>query len=153
MIVTSVNSKENKLYENMSPDMAKAFEIIRQVSASIPADGKYEVDGTNLYYMVQSYDAKSPLEAKFESHREYIDVQVVLCGEEVIRFESAGKIPPCTEYRPDVEHYNMNKDFDSVRLGAGEIAIIFTDELHAPGIRAEGADAAVRKLVIKIKAN
>ena len=153
MIITTVNNKENKLYEAMSPKFAKAFEIVRQVMDNPPEIGKYEVEGKKLYYMVQAYDAKSPLDARFEAHREYIDVQVVLSGEETIRFESEGKLQACTEYTYDNEFFNMNKDFDSVRLCRGEIAIIFANELHAPGIRAEGADSAVRKLVIKIKAD
>ena len=117
MIITNINSKENSLFEAMSPKFAKAFEIVRQVLDNPPEIGKYEVEGKDLYYMIQAYDAKSPLDARFESHREYIDVQAVLEGEETIRFESAGKLPPCTEYT-----------FDN-------------------------ADAAVRKLVIKIKAD
>ena len=51
--------------------------------------------------MIQSYDAKSPFDAQFESHRDYIDIQVVLDGEEIIRFESAEKLSLSKEYTPD----------------------------------------------------
>ena len=153
MIVTTIENKENKLYEGMNERFAEAFRIAKSVLTDTPEDGRHDVSGDELYYMIQSYDTKSPFEAKFESHREYIDVQMVISGEEVIRFESTGKLPPCEEYTFDYELYNMNKDFDSVRLCRGELAIIFPGELHAPCICSEGADRAVRKLVIKIKAD
>ncbi len=150
MIITYLGAAENALYEKTNANFAKVFEIAQEVLHNTPEDGRYDVDD-DVYYMIQSYKAKSPFDAKFESHREYIDVQMVISGEEIIRFDRADKLSLCQEYKPDCEKYSMNKDYDSVRLCAGEMAIIFTGEPHAPGIKADGAPEDVRKLVVKIR--
>ena len=152
MIVTSINSPELDLYAGLNKYFPKAFDVIRKILANTPEDGKYVVDGDECYYMVQSYETKSPFDASFESHRQYIDIQVVISGEEIIRFESIDKLSLSKEYTPDCEKFNMNKDYDSVRLCRGDISIIYPNEPHAPGIRAEGTDTHVRKLVVKIRA-
>ena len=151
MIITYLGCAENKLYEKINDKFEKMFELAKNVMRNTPEDGRYDVD-EDMYYLIQSYKAKSPFDAKFESHREYIDVQMVISGEEIIRFDSAEKLSLCQEYKPDCEKYSMNKDYDSVRLCAGELAIIFTGEPHAPGIKADGAPEDVKKLVVKIRA-
>lgn len=151
MIITYLGAPENALYEKLNANLAKAFDIAQAVLRNTPEDGRYDVDD-DVYYMIQSYKAKSPFDAKFEAHREYIDIQMVISGEEIIRFDRASKLSLCKEYTPDCELYSMNKDYDSVRLVAGELAIIFTGEPHAPGIKADGAPEDVRKLVVKIRA-
>ena len=151
MIVTSVKSPELELYSELNEYFPKAFDVIRSVLANTPADGKYEIDGNDCYYMVQSYQTKSPFEVSFESHREYIDIQVVISGEEIIRFESIDKLSLSKQYAPDCERFAMNKDYDSVRLCRGDISIIFPNEPHAPAIRADGSGPDVRKLVVKIR--
>lgn len=152
MIVANLKSPELALYAGLNKYFGEAFDIAKKACANIPQNGKYEVDGDACYYMIQSYDAKSPFDAQFESHRDYIDIQVVLDGEEIIRFESAEKLSLSKEYTPDCELFAMNKDYDSVRLCKGDMTIIFPGEPHAPGVFAEGTDGHVRKLVVKIRA-
>ena len=101
--------------------------------------------------MIQLYDAKLPEEAKFESHREYIDIQVILKGEEIIRMESLDKLTRATDYTPDFELFEMNAEYDSIRLCQGDLVIIYPNEAHAPCIRAEGSDGKVCKMVVKIR--
>lgn len=151
MIVTSINSPDCKLYEGINKYFADAFALARKVIENIPEDGKYFVDGNDYFYMIQSYEAKDPAVATYESHREYVDIQIVLRGEEEIRLDAMSELSCCKEYAPDCERFSMNDAYDSIRLRAGELAIIFPNEPHAPGLKVEGADASVRKLVVKIR--
>ena len=153
MIVTNLKSSELELYSGLNKYFSDSFEAARKAIANVPALGRYDIDGDNCYYMIQEYDAKSPFDAQFESHREYIDIQVVLRGEEIIRFESTDKLALAKEYSPDYELFAMNKDYDSVRLRCGELVVIYPNEAHAPGIRAEGTDGKVVKMVVKIRNN
>ena len=48
-------------------------------------EGKYEVDGDNIFIKVLSYDTKADLaECRTEAHNAYIDIQVTLAGVEGI---------------------------------------------------------------------
>jgi YhcH/YjgK/YiaL family protein len=151
MIVTNLKSPEIGLYTKLNKYFDAAFEAAQKVMVNTPEPGRYDIDGDNCYYMVQRYDAKSPFESQFESHRDYIDIQIMIKGEEIIRFEDMRKLSLSKEYTPDYELFTMNKDYDSVRLTDGELVIIFPGEPHAPGIRAEGTDGKVCKMVVKIR--
>ncbi len=152
MVVTNINSPELGLYEKLNENFAKAFEIVKAAVQNVPEVGKYEVDGKNVYYMSQEYLTKTPGEAKFEAHKKYIDIQVVLDGEEIIRFDAPEKLSVTQEYDEvkDCMLFAMNREFDSVRLGKGDMTIIFPGEPHAPGIGTAAEPAGVKKLVIKI---
>ena len=152
MVVTNINSPELGLYEKLNENFAKAFEIVKAAVQNVPEVGKYEVDGKNVYYMSQEYLTKAPGEAQFEAHKKYIDIQVVLDGEEIIRFDAPEKLSVTKEYDEvkDCMLFAMNREFDSVRLGKGDMTIIFPEEPHAPGIAADGTPARVRKAVVKV---
>lgn len=151
MIITNLESRELEAYSGLNGYFKQAFDAAKQAMTNTPEVGKYEIDGSNCYYMIQKYTAKAPSESKFESHRDYIDIQIVISGEEIIRFETAEKLNVTKEYTPDCELFGMNGDYDTVRLCAGELAVIYPGEPHAPGISAEGTGSEVVKMVVKIR--
>ena len=152
MVVTNIKSPEIQLYEKLNEKFPKAFEIVKNVLESSCELGRYEVEGSEFYYMVQSYNTKAPGEAQFEAHKRYIDIQVMLEGEEIIRFESPNKLSVTKEYDADADYqlFAMSREFDSVRLAKGDMTIIFPGEPHAPAIGTAAQPEKVRKLVIKI---
>ena len=152
MVITKINSPEIGLYEKLDKNFAKGFEAIRSYMKHFPETGRYEIDGDRVYCSVQTYNTKLPGEAQFEAHRKYIDIQVVIEGEEIIRFESPEKLSTTKEYNEaaDCELFAMTKEFDSIRLAKGEIAIIFPGEAHAPCITTSATPTNVKKVVVKV---
>lgn len=152
MVITNLNSPELKLYEKLDKNFSKAFEVLRDYMKNFPEAGKYYVDGEKVYCSVQCYKTKLPAESKFEAHKKYIDIQAVIEGSEIIRFESAEKLSHVQQYdeQSDCELYAMSKEFDSVRLTAGELAIIFPGEPHSPCITTSTVPTDVKKVVVKV---
>ena len=75
--------EQSSTYEAISPRLVKAFNFLRQMSDQFPL-GRHEIDGDDVYAMVQSF-ATTPVETrKYEAHRQYIDVQYLITGREVI---------------------------------------------------------------------
>ncbi len=151
MVVSNLKSPQLELYEKLNKYFPAAFEAAKKVMLYTPEAGRYDIDGDECFYTIQCYDAKSPFDAQFEAHREYIDIQIMIKGEEIIRFDDTSKLSLAKEYVPDYEMFTMNKDYDSVRLCPGELVIIYPNEAHAPCIRAEGTDGKVCKMVVKIR--
>lgn len=155
MIVTSINSPELAKYAKTHSRFAEAFaEIKKYVTESLP-DGKRVVDlGDELYANVFTYETKLESDSCFEAHKKYIDIQVVLDGEEIIGFESADKLTSTTEYDSEKDYvlYSLNGEYDKIRICKGEMAIIFPEEPHAPGITAADGPTTVRKMVVKVLA-
>ncbi|HEY2574566.1 MAG TPA: YhcH/YjgK/YiaL family protein, partial [Verrucomicrobiaceae bacterium] len=70
-------------YESLSPRFARAFDFLRTVDGT-QSLGRHEIDGDQVFALVQSYATKPVEEALFEAHRKYIDVQFLFSGRETI---------------------------------------------------------------------
>ena len=153
MIVTTLNSPELELYASLNKNFAKVFEIAKKAMKEPPAVGKYAIDGDDAFFMIQEYDTKDPTAARYETHKNYIDVQIILSGEEEIRFETLDKLSVQTDYNPekDIAFWNMTDEYDSVRLIGGELSIIYPDEPHAPSLSTQNGRSHVIKLIAKVR--
>lgn len=136
------------LYKSLHTRFDKAFEYIRETDFSLLVDGKYEIEGENIFALVQEYNTKDAKDAKPEAHKKYIDIQYVHVGAELIG------IAPLTdqnivksEPQKDITFYESETSF--VKLEAGMFAIFFPSDLHMPGIL-ETQPANVKKIVMKV---
>ena len=67
------------MYCQKGDALYKAIVYARDFDRSLP-DGEHEVEGRNIFAKVASYETSLAEERKFESHRYYVDVQVILEG-------------------------------------------------------------------------
>jgi len=70
-------------YESLHPRFAKAFAFLRAMTGS-EAPGRHEIEGDDLFALIQQVTTKPLNEALFEAHRQYIDVQYVQHGRKTI---------------------------------------------------------------------
>lgn len=152
MIATNINDVMVESYSKVHPRFEVAFEALKKFAFGNYEVGKYEVDGKNVFVMVQEYETKPAAEKKFEIHKDYIDIQYIISGEELMGYESLDKLTPMNEYKPDVQHFFMNEEYDKITVRAGELVIFFPNEPHAPGAAVNDNPSAVRKIVVKILA-
>ena len=152
MIVTNINSPELKKYATLHPAFNEAFAQMKKILSDGAEDGRIVVDGDRLFINVQSYQSKTENNCAFEAHKRYIDIQLILEGEEIIGFESADELEVTKEYDPDGDYmlFALNGRYDKVRVKAGEFAIIFPEEPHAPAIAADDRPMPIRKAVVKV---
>jgi YhcH/YjgK/YiaL family protein len=112
-----------------------------------------EIDGDRVFALVQSYQTVAAGDPVLcEAHRKYIDVQYVAAGEEVIGWASTGRLTITADYDQAKEAWFGTlppADTTFVRLAAGELAVLYPTDGHAPRLAA-GAPAAVKKIVVKV---
>lgn len=111
--------------------------------------GKYELDGDNIYYMVQQYDT-NPDKTVAEAHKKYIDIQYIVKGEEIIAvapIQAEKKLVDAKEEK-DVWHYEC--ETQPVVLKDGDFMVLYPSDLHLPG-KAVTEPSEVLKVVIKVK--
>lgn len=154
MIVSNINSKELRSYASLHPQFAKAFEEMKRILAEGAEDGKIVLEGDKLFINVQSYTSKPESDCGFEAHKKYIDIQLILEGEEIIGYESEDKLSFTKEYDASADYmlYALNGEYDKIRLTRGDFVILFTEEPHAPAI-AVNTPTPVRKAVVKVLSN
>jgi YhcH/YjgK/YiaL family protein len=103
------------------------------------------------FALEQVYLSKLRPEAFFESHRQYIDVQVIVEGEEFIEVADIAKLSLKEDRTPakDVIIYHMSDNASVLRLGAGDASVLFPVDGHMPTV-AIGQPSLVRKIVVKV---
>lgn len=147
MIFDSLSSAD--CYASLSPAFQKAFEFLKTTDFSTLVPGRYEIDGDNAYALVSAYAPKKVEDAKWEAHKKYADIQVIVEGEEKQGFapmsESFGSEGYIAER--DIEFLSV-KSSSYVTMKPGLFAVYFPQDAHQPGVAA--AAPAVKKIVVKV---
>ena len=141
-----------KKYCLMHKGFEKAFEYLKNGITADTKDAKYEIQGKDIYAIVQSYETAAPEDKKFEAHRAYIDIQYVISGFETIQWHPVNLLSLTDEYNPekDAAFYKLNKNASILKMSAGFFAIFFPEDGHIPGCLLEKS-SAVKKVVVKVK--
>jgi YhcH/YjgK/YiaL family protein len=144
--------RQRHRYTALSPRFAAAFEFLEKLSADQPV-GRYELDGDHCFALVQSYTTKLSAQATFETHQRYIDIQFMQAGLETMLWAPLATLQVTQPYNAekDVAFYALPALFTPVSLRAGDFAIFFPEDGHAPGVEC-GGPAVIRKVVIKVRA-
>ena len=147
MIIDSIDHIEN--YQNLDPDLARGLALLRADYTGVP-DGRYEVDGDKLFYMIQSYETK-PVNDLPEAHKKYADIQCVLAGAEIMA-TGALETLEAAEAHPERDLYLYHaKDLDRQTLVPGRFAVLFPQDAHKPGIAPSESERHVKKAVAKVR--
>lgn len=151
MILDSI--KNHTLYP-YSELWGEAFNFICTLPPEIE-DGKHTIDGTDLFAGIDRYETKTRADAKLETHRRYIDIQLLLSGTECIEVFAKNSLTVREPYNPDkdAEFYDV-PDTAPVRvtLRPGQFVVFFPEDAHMPCLHAGDSAQPVRKIVIKLSA-
>ena len=147
------NAKNIDFYRTLGIEgrYAKAIDFLKSHDLATLEDGKYEIDGKNVYANVMSYTTLPWEEAKYEAHQNYSDIQYVISGEEVMTYAPAEELNPAGPYNAekDVVKFDNAKPGLKVTCKAGDFMIFFPWDGHKPKAAA-GEPSMVKKIVVKI---
>jgi YhcH/YjgK/YiaL family protein len=153
MIVTDLNHFEQQVF--MTHALKKAIDFLRRLDIDGLTDGKVEIDGEDVFAIVQRYETVVMDIPKFEYHKKYIDIQYILSGEEVIGWAPSAQMTITGTYdvEKDICFGTVSKgQITPVYLQAGQLAVLFPEDGHAPRL-AVNAPSCVLKIVIKVAAS
>jgi biofilm protein TabA len=123
----------------------------RVLSVALGETNRVEL-GEGVFALEQSYNSKLREKGRLESHISYIDIQVIIEGEEIIEVAEISTLTVSENLTPakDLIFYHDSKATSPLRLnGLGATAIFYPHDGHMGGL-AIGAPAPVRKIVIKV---
>jgi YhcH/YjgK/YiaL family protein len=143
--------KNRQTYAAISPRINTALDYISKTDFSAMEPGRIELDGTNLFVLIQAYDSIPKEQGKWECHRNYIDIQYIADGVEQIGVNNIGKMHVITPYNPDKDIEILGGDGDYVTLSKGSYGIFFPEDAHQPKIAPGNTPGPVKKIVVKIK--
>lgn len=130
------------------PTWRSALEWLRGIAPDI-ALGTHQIQGDQMFASVQEYETVGRDQARFESHREHVDLQYTIQGEEGIDWIPRSLLEPNGPFAKDVQFWLPPAGiYSTVVNTAGRFSIFYPEDAHRPKVRV--ASERVRKLVIKV---
>ena len=146
----------NELFIN---DLNKVKELSSEVYDFITDKARCNVDIPNgridfsdgCYGIVSSYETKPRDDKEYESHRKYIDVQMLLKGSEYIEVAPITSLTVTKDYSEenDVMFFSNAVKGDNIVLESMNPVILLPETGHMPGVINKEAET-VKKIVFKV---
>lgn len=136
---------------------AQLKQAIQYVMANFNADsalGKFDIDGENQFVMIFNDSTSQAEERRQELHGKYLDIQIVLAGQEKMVFSNLAAPQGSAEWLEgkDIAFLPLTQqglEEKSFIMNAGDFVVFYPGELHKP-MCAVGENAPVKKAVVKI---
>jgi YhcH/YjgK/YiaL family protein len=152
-------TKNLSRYAGVHPRFAKAFAFFEELMAKNAENGCHVLEGTEIekeiYVNICGGENQPKDSVRAEAHKRYIDVQILLEGDEDM-FVPSHTPALTTEYQEDGDYMLYeNVPLDAchrLTVTEGSFAIFLAEEMHAPGHSSENRPTKIRKAIIKILA-
>lgn len=129
--------------------LAAGMRYLQETDLTRVAPGKYEIDGENVYAMVQEYETKPMEKGRWEAHRKYMDIQYVAAGEEHMGYTNLDHLK-VGEYDTAKDFLSLEGEGNFLRMTAGMFVIFAPQDAHMPGMVVD-TPKPVKKVVVKVK--
>jgi YhcH/YjgK/YiaL family protein len=147
MILDSLRGFER--YIHLHPRFELVYNFLIKNTLEEMAPGDYPVAGKDIYLTIWEGEAKGMEIPPLEVHDSYIDIHILLRGNETIgirdRSRCNGENIPYDSGKDIAFFEEMPENF--VSLAPGNIAVIFPHDAHAPLI----GEGVIKKGVVKVK--
>lgn len=126
--LVSDRSNDNEIKDRIE----SAVKYLKKLKVSEADVGKRVDVNDNFYYSVQSYDTRPTEECKLESHRKYIDIQVMISGEESMDIADISRLTLKEEYNEekDVMFWNIPTRMSKTTLLSGDCIVLYPETAH-----------------------
>ena len=138
---------QKTLYEKIS----EALDYIKNLDKCTLAPGIHEVND-EFYYNYLEYEAKESTNTIYEAHKNYVDIQYIVEGQEHVdvSFEEYMELDTPYDKEKDIMFFKNPQKYFSRILGPGEYVIVLPHELHKPGQKVD-QNGNVKKIVGKVR--
>ena len=135
------NKADFARYYSVHPRFQKAFDAMVSLAAQPFEKGRHPVDGDEIFINAAEYDTKPQENSIFEAHRKYVDIMLMLEGEECIGCKHVDN--------GDALIAAMEQAFSAIHMTPGDMVVFFPEDGHAPGMDWHGT-SHVKKLIAKV---
>lgn len=145
MIIDNIN--ELAKYEHLNPDFKFVANYLQNNNLLEMKCGSYELKGKNLFFNLQEYETK-PIQ-KLEAHKKYIDIQVVVSGEEYMGYTNIQNTSVSEEYNEEKDVMFLSGTVDKLKATVGNFLIFYPNDAHMPALSVLKSEK-VKKAIFKI---
>ena len=141
----------SKQYEKLNEKFKIGFDFLKNNNLKEMKDGRYDI-AEGVFANVQSLKTKNKTEKKWEAHKDYIDIQYVIKGEESMGYgilEDFKKVVVPYDKEKDIEFLDGEK-FNYIDVNENDFVIFYPNDVHAPMLSVK-EDVGIKKVIVKIK--
>lgn len=145
------NLQNSSRVESLHPLFKKLFDYVKTHDLLHTECGRIELDGDNLFINNSNPTCVTADQQVLEVHRDYIDVHILLEGQETVGWKALEDLTQETkvyEKEGDCALY-ADRPKTYVTLQPGQFLIVYPEDPHAPII----GEGKIRKLIGKVKVN
>jgi YhcH/YjgK/YiaL family protein len=151
MIYSKLTQWRNVSGFTVNPVWSEAFRWLETAAGHAP-EGTHSLGRSGFEARVMTYEVKTREQARYEMHRDTIDIQFTLNGGEAIEVIPEDVLEKCNDYdaEKDVE-FMVTPPASQARVEnrEGFFTVLFAGEPHMPQLGIPGIKS-VRKVVVKI---
>ncbi len=149
MILDTLNQSQK--YFSLHSLFATAFEYLQQTDFTKLDFGKHELIPDQLFAIYMEYETKDTSECMLEAHRKFIDIQMVLSGEEFMEVSRLGSHTTSKPYNPenDLEFFD-GEGASKLYVNQGLFAVFYPEDVHKPNVKVQQC-SKVKKVVMKVR--
>ncbi len=114
--------------------------------------GTYQLDGDQVFVMVQDIKTKAKSEMRLEAHNRYIDIQYIVKGEELFGFcrrNNGEVVDEDLLVERDIIFFKDRLDEINIVVKEGQFVIFYPNDLHRPWCYVD-QPKDIRKVVVKV---
>ncbi len=135
-------------YLKLNKGFTKAFEFLLRPDLKELHNEKYEIDGDRIFAIVSKGPGREKEDALLETHKKYIDIQLILAGIDEMGWKSKSSCEqPSIEYNHERD-VQLFKDKPDTWLSctSNRFVIFFPKDAHMPTI----SSGELHKIIVKV---
>jgi YhcH/YjgK/YiaL family protein len=148
MITDRIENAER--YYGLGDGIEKALRFVQEDALTDISPGRYEIVDNDVFALVQQYKSRLMEDCTWEAHREYVDVQYIISGEEKIGYAQLSALEIVKEYDKESDSVLLRGNGCMLSLCARSFAIFGPNDAHMPCISAH-TEVLVKKVVVKVR--
>lgn len=141
-------------YRGIDPNLDKALACLTDEFLSSVGSETAVIDGKNIYANLNLFETVPVVDGFFESHRDYMDIHVLLEGEERMDMADTAKLTldeaACKPENDFYAYSDKEPEFQPVIMKPGMFLVAFPTDAHRVKVQLNGP-SQVRKIVFKVK--
>ncbi len=139
-----------KNIDNYKEIPSQVADFLKTLTPQTPT-GRYEIN-ENAYVNISEYETKPVEDCKFEAHKRYIDIQMLLSGSEELDLLSIDGMKISKEYDEQNDYMFLTSENtpDTLILTPFKFTLIYPHEAHRPQMNLGDKSNQVKKAVAKI---
>lgn len=144
--------KNIKNYMGLSENLDKAIASIVKGEYLNAPTGRTDIDGDEVYFNIQdNVILKNPTDTSFEIHKKYVDIQLIINGEECFGYGAKETLNFKNDYDDAKDFQLLDGEIETLFTMKGDRFILFfPEEPHMPCLKSK-ISQVVKKAVYKIK--